>query len=326
MTMISVDIVIVGAGPIGLACGIELQKYGLNYLILEKGCLVNSIYNFPNDMTFFNSSARLEIDEIPFTSINPKPSKNEALEYYRRVVNYKKLNLSLFDEVLSINLLPSSFYEVITNKYKYYSKYVIICTGFFDTPKKLNIAGENLDKVTHYYRDSHQYAFQKTLIIGYNNSAVIAALEILKKGGDVSMSIRGKSFKDSVKYWLRPNIENQIRDGLIKVYFNSEVIQINKNNVILREGDKVFTLENDFVVAMTGYEPNFEFLKKNGIKIIDNEYKTPKYNKENMETDSLNMFLAGTVCGGLNTSAFYIENSLDHAKKIAQTIYFRNQL
>jgi thioredoxin reductase (NADPH) len=214
------DLIIIGGGPIGLACGLAAQKVGLSYLILEKGCLVNSIYNYPANMTFFSTSERLEIGDIPFVSNNPKPTRSEALEYYRRVTAHKKLNIKLFEAVLAVKPTSQTSYEIITKKHTYQSTHIVIASGFYDIPQRLGVKGEELPKVTHYYKEPHFYAFQKVLVIGANNSAVDAALETWRKGADVTLLVRGVGIGERVKYWAKPDIENRIMEGSIKAFFN----------------------------------------------------------------------------------------------------------
>jgi thioredoxin reductase (NADPH) len=313
------DVIIIGGGPIGLACGLEAQKQGLHYLILEKGPLVNSLYNYPTNMTFFSTSEKLEIDGIPFISKNPKPSKQEALEYYRRIASSNKLSINLFEQVESVKE-NDSIYQVLTQKGTYRTTHVIVATGFYDIPNKLNIHGEELEKVSHYYADPHYYAGLKTVVVGASNSAVDAALEIYRKGGEVTMVIRGEQIGERVKYWVRPDVINRIEEGSIAAYFNAELSEIRKDHVVIqsREGQK--TIENDFVLALTGYQPNLDFLKKMGIAISDDAKKIPQYNKETMETNKKGIFLAGVICGGMETHKWFIENSRIHAKMIVQEI------
>lgn len=315
----NLDIVIVGAGPIGIACALECKKRGWNYVVLEKGALTNSLFNYPKNMTFFSTSEKLEIDNIPFISNNPKPNRDEALEYYRRVVTSNKLNINLYEHVKSISKLDDVFH-ISTSKKEYKSKRVIISTGFYDIPKLLNIPGEDLAKVTHYYKEAHNYALQNVVVVGASNSAVDAALEIWRKGGHVTMVVRGESIGERVKYWVRPDIVNRIEEGSIKAYYNSEITKINKASVEVKTPDGLITLENDFVVALTGYLPNFEFLNTVGVTLSDKEKKTPFYNPETMETNIEGLYLAGVICGGKETHKWFIENSRIHAKQIANHI------
>jgi len=314
------DIIIIGGGPIGLACGLEAQKAGLSYLILEKGCLVNSLFNYPANMTFFSTSERLEIGDVPFVSNNAKPTRSEALEYYRRVTIHKKLNIRLFEAVLEVRSLQKETYEIITKKQTYETKNVVIASGFYDIPNKLGVKGEDLTKVTHYYTEPHFYAFQKVLVVGANNSAVDAALETWRKGADVTMVIRGEDVGERVKYWAKPDIENRIKEGSIKVFFNSEVKEIAEDSVIVKTPEGLVKIENDWVISMTGYQPNLDFLKKIGIELSADEIMKPQYNENSMETNLPNIYLAGVICGGMNTHSLFIENSRVHAERIIEKI------
>jgi thioredoxin reductase (NADPH) len=320
MNAIKYDVIIIGGGPIGLACGLEAQKANLSYLILEKGCLVNSLYNYPANMTFFSTSERLEIGDIPFVSNNAKPTRNEALEYYRRVAIHKKLNIKLFEAVLSVKSTTNKTYEIVTKKRTYEATHVVIASGFYDIPQKLGVKGEDLSKVTHYYKDPHFYAFQKVLVVGANNSAVDAALETWRKGADVTMVIRGEEIGERVKYWAKPDIENRIKEGSIKAFFKSEIAEITDNEVIVKTPEGLVTLENDWVISMTGYQPNLDFLRKIGIKLSEDEIMKPQYDENSMETNLKNIYLAGVICGGMNTHSLFIENSRVHAERIIQKI------
>ncbi|MCP9769579.1 YpdA family putative bacillithiol disulfide reductase [Lacihabitans sp. LS3-19] len=313
------DVVIIGGGPIGLACAIECQNAGLDYVILEKGCLVNSLYNYPTTMTFFSTSERLEIGGVPFVSISAKPTRSEALEYYRRVVQSKKLNIRLFEEVLSVEN-KDGVYLTNSSKTVYTSKYLILSTGFYDLPNKLRVEGEELQKVTHYYKDPHFYAFQKVLVVGSNNSAVDVALETWRKGAEVTMVIREPEIGKSVKYWVRPDIENRIIEGSIKAYFKSEISKITEKSVFVNTPNGEVEIENDWVLAMTGYQPNLPFLQKLGIQLSDDAQKKPEFDEETMETNLPNVFIAGVICGGMDTRSLFIENSRVHAEKIVKRI------
>ena len=314
------DVVIVGGGPIGIACGLEAEKKGLTYVILEKGCLVNSLYNYPVNMTFFSTSEKLELDEIPFISNNPKPRKAEALEYYRRIATSNHLNIRLFEKVVQVTSSEENEHEITTSKRTYSAKNVVIATSFYDIPNYLDIPGEDLPKVSHYYGDPHYYATQKTIVVGASNSAVDAALEIYRKGGDVTMIVRKPAIGERVKYWVKPDIDNRIDEGSIKAVFNAQIKEIKENEVIItsEKGDE--TLENDFVLLLTGYRPNFEFLKNIGIQLSDDGRKIPQYNPETMETNVPGIYLAGVVCGGMETHKWFIENSRIHASMIMENI------
>ena len=313
------DVLIVGAGPIGMACGIEAIKAGLSYIIVEKGALVNSLYNYPVFMTFFSTSQKLEIGGVPFVSINPKPNRNEAVEYYRRVAEKFSLSINLFEEVKDVEKKSEGDFHVRTSRRDYRVKNVVISTGFYDVPILMNVPGEGLPKVTHYYKDPHLYAFQNVVVIGANNSAIDAALETYRKGANVTLVIRGNEIGSYVKYWVRPDIENRIKEGAIKAYFNSEVTSIDEKTVSIKTPDGELVIENDFVIAMTGYRPDFEMLKKLGVQLDENS-NLPAYNAETMETNLAGLYLAGVVCGGMDTHKWFIENSRVHAEQIFAAI------
>ena len=315
-----VDVIIIGAGPIGLACSIEAKKKGLKSLILEKGVLVNSIYNYPQNMTFFSTSDKLEIGEVPFISQNPKPTRPEALEYYRRVCTSWNLDINLYETVKNINFQYKIF-NIETDKSNYESKNIIIATGFYDIPFPLNVKGENLSKVSHYYSEPHPYFGMNVAIVGAANSAVDAALETFRKGAkSVTMIIREKKIRENVKYWSKPDIENRIKEGSIKALFNSEIIEIQKEYIIVKKNKEKVKLKNDFVLAMTGYQPNFELLKSIGIKFNSDKYSSPCYNANTMESNVKGVYLAGVICGGYQTNKWFIENSRIHASQIINHI------
>ena len=323
------DVFIIGGGPIGLACGIAATKAGLNYIIVEKGALVNSLYNYPMYMRFFSTSERLEIGGVPFMSTNPKPGRQEALEYYFRVAQKFKLNIRLFEEVKEVyspstpserGITGTQEFEIVTSKATYKTKNIIVATGFYDIPTMLNIPGENLPKVSHYYKDPSYYSFQKIVIVGASNSAVDAALETWRKGAEVTMVVRQSEISHRVKYWVKPDIENRIKEGSIKTYFNSTVKEIRGKEVDIQTPEGVVTIENDFVLALTGYKPNFVFLKHLGIELSNDEKQCPVYNSETMETNVTGIYLAGVVCGGMDTHKWFIENSREHADIIINDI------
>jgi thioredoxin reductase (NADPH) len=313
------DIIIVGGGPIGLACALDASLNNLSYLILEKGCLVNSLYHYPQNMTFFSSSDRLEIGDIPFVTTLPKPKRSEALEYYRRIQQKFKLKINLFEEVTSIDKTEFGFHTQ-TVKDSYTSRYVIIATGFYDIPMQLNIPGEDLDKVKHYYDDPHYYVNQKVIVVGASNSSIDAALETFRKGADVTLVIRGKEISPRVKYWVKPDIENRIAAGEIRVLYNSTLSKVTQSHAYIHTPDAEVVLENDFVLALTGYQPNFKFLKSVGIHIGEESPCIPEHDPTTMETNVKGLYLAGVVCGGLNTHLWFIENSRIHAQQIITAI------
>ena len=314
------DLLIVGAGPIGVTCAIEAQKAGLKYVVIEKGVLVNSVYNFPTNMTFFSTSKKLEIGGIPFISHNEKPTQREALEYFRRVNEDWELNINFYEKVLTINKLGNEIFQIDTSKKTYQSKSVIVVTGFYDLPKRLNIPGGILPKVKHYYDDWHPYIGQKVVVVGAANSACDVALELYHKGAEVTMVVRKESISPRVKYWIKPNIENRIKEGSIAAFFNSNITEVKEGEITIETPDETVTLENDFVLAMTGYLPDYDFFKKIGMEFHDDEYETPIYNEETLETNVPNLYIAGVVNAGKHTSKYFIENTREHAAMILKDI------
>lgn len=314
-----IDVVIIGAGPIGIACALECKKRNWNYLVIEKGALTNSLFNYPLNMTFFSTSEKLEIDDIPFISNNPKPTRNEALEYYRRVATSNELNINLYEDVIAIEKVEN-YFKVTTSKSHYTAKKVIIATGFYDIPNLLNVPGEDLPKVFHYYKEAHPFTLQDIAVVGASNSSVDAALEIYRKGSNVTMIVRGESIGERVKYWVRPDIINRIEEGSIKAYFNSEIKNIKEDHILVETPDGEITLPNDYVIALTGYQPNFEFLEKAGVNFSEDERHIPNYNDKTMESNVEGLYLAGVICGGTETHKWFIENSRIHAKMIAEHI------
>jgi thioredoxin reductase (NADPH) len=319
------DIIIIGGGPIGLACGLEARKANLNYIIIERGTLVNSLYNYPVNMTFFSTSERLEIGGVPFVSNNAKPTRNEALEYYRRVAVSGNLSVKLFEEVLDVKK-AGNFFLVTTKKDNYTAANIIIATGFYDIPFLLNVKGEELAKVKHYYKDPHFYAFQKVLVAGAANSAVDVALETWRKGAEVTMVIKNNAISDRVKYWVKPDIDNRIAEGSIKAYLNSTIAEIREHEVDINTPGGLVTVENDWVLAMTGYQPDLKFLRKSGIDLSEDEVCKPTYSDTTYETNIEGIYLAGVICGGMNTHRLFIENSRIHAEKIVEHIRLKQKI
>ena len=313
------DLLIIGAGPIGLNCALEAKKNNLTYLIVEKGTIVNSLYHYPLYMRFFSTAEKLEIAEIPFITTAPKPGRQDALEYYQGIARQKDLSINLFEKVLNVRKNEEIF-EVETSKSRYSAKNVIISTGFYDLPNTMNIPGENLEKVKHYYTEPYPFAQQKIVVVGSSNSAVDAALETYRKGAEVTMIIRHSEISKSVKYWVKPDIESRILEGSIKAHFNAELTEIKENTVIFKdEKGELHEIENDFVLAMTGYLPDFDFLRNTGIR-LEGDFLNPYYNPETMETNIPNLYLAGVVCGGKDTHLWFIENSRIHANIIIKNI------
>lgn len=312
-------VIIIGAGPIGLATGIQLQRKNIPFLIIEKGCLVNSLFNYPVNMTFFSTSDRLEIGDVPFISHGTKPTRSEALEYYRRVSESFKLPIKLYESVESITGMDGNF-VVTTDKDTYNASKIVVATGFYGSANMMGVPGEELPKVKHYYDEPHAYAWQNVLVVGAGNSAVDVALECYRSGANVTMSVRYGEIKPTVKYWVKPDIENRIKFGDIEAYFNTELVEIREKEVVLDtpEGEKV--IPNDFVLAMTGYKPNYPLMEKLGIELTEDEKCKPVHKEDSLETNRKGMYVAGVVCGGLDTSKLFIENSRVHADQIADHI------
>ena len=312
-------VIIIGSGPIGLAAGIELKKRDIPFLIIEKGCLANSIFHYPTNMTFFSTSDRLEIGGVPFISHGDKPTRREALEYYKRVATSFELPAKLYESVQSITGDDGNF-TVTTDKDTYEASKVVIATGFYNQPKLMNVPGEDLPKVKHYYDEPHLYALQRVLVVGAANSAVDAALETFRSGAEVSMVVRDDKIDDRVKYWKKPDIENRIKEESITAYFNSEVAAIRPDEVDINTPEGTVTIGNDFVLAMTGYKPNFKLFEELGIELTDDASQMPVYDEQTQETSRKGVYVAGVICGGLDTNRWFIENARDHASKLAGDI------
>jgi thioredoxin reductase (NADPH) len=321
--MESFDAVIVGAGPTGLACGIELKRRGFSAVLLDKGCVVNSLYNYPTNMVFFTTPELLEIGDIPMTSLNEKPVRPEALKYYRRVADYYELDIRQYHRVERVSGEDGAFVAHALDAQgcpqEYAAKKAILATGYYDVPNLLNVPGEHLPKTIHYYKEAHPYYNSDVLVVGAKNSACIAALELWWTGARVSMVIRAGEIHRHVKYWIKPNIENRIKNGEIPAFFHSQVLEIGERSVRLAtpEGEK--EIKNDFVFAMTGYRPDTEFLAAHGIR-FDPQTHRPYTNPETLESDRKGMFLAGVLVAGMHTNEIFIENGRFHGKTIAQAI------
>lgn len=316
-------VIIIGAGPIGLATAIALKRKNIPSLIIEKGALVNSIFNYPVNMTFFSTSDKLEIGDVPFISHGTKPTRSEALEYYRRVAEHYKLSIKLYESVEKITG-EDLIFTVKTNKYIYSTEKVIVATGFYGKPNLMNIPGENLPKVKHYYDEPHPYAWQDIIVAGGGNSAVDVALETWRCNANVTMVVKYDTIKPSVKYWVKPDIENRIKEGSIKAYYNSELKEIRENEADILTPKGLITIPNDFVLAMTGYTPNYSLMSILNIPLTEDEYKMPIYDPATLETDRKGIYVAGVVCGGMDTSSLFIENSRVHADHISTHI--QNQI
>ena len=313
------DLIIVGAGPIGMTVGIEATKAGLKYLIIEKGMLVNTVFHFPTNMTFFSTSKLLEIGEVPFIAHGDKPTRREALEYFRRVNEQWQLNIRFYEQVEQITGTDNNF-SVLTDRTSYRARKVVVATGFYDHPHLMGVPGENLAKVRHYYTEPHPYVGQRVAVIGAANSACDVALELFHKGAEVTMVIREPEISERVKYWIRPNIINRIEEGSIRALFNSHLVEIRPHEILIRTPRGEEVLENDFVLAMTGYEPDFELLGRFGIEWETDGERTLKYDPATHESTVPGIYVAGVVCGGMKTNKFFIENAKDHAEKIVGSI------
>jgi thioredoxin reductase (NADPH) len=317
------DVIIVGAGPTGLACGIELQKRGIRPVLFDKGCVVNSIYHYPINLVFFTTPELLEIGDIPMTSLNEKPGRTEALKYYRRVADLYKLDIHQYERVLDFDGKDGNF-TVRTETsdgvaHSYRARKIILASGYYDIPNKLDVPGEELPKVIHYYREAHPYYNQDVLIVGAKNSACIGALELFWTGARVTMVIRGGHIHHNVKYWIKPNIENRIKNGEVASYFHSTVKEIRPHHVVLNTPDGEVTINNDYVFAMTGYRPDFEFMASHGIH-LDPVTSKPVTDTVTLESERAGVYLAGVIVAGTHTNEIFIENGRFHGKQIADAI------
>jgi thioredoxin reductase (NADPH) len=319
----SFDVVVVGAGPTGLACAIELQQRGLETVLVEKGCVVNSIYHYPTNMTFFTTPELLEIGSIPMTSLNDKPTRTEALKYYRRVADHYQLDIRQYERVDRIAGGDNAFQVFTTDRLEvshvYQARKIVLATGYYDVPNMLDVPGEELDKVLHYYKEAHPYYNHDVAVIGAKNSAAIAALELWWTGARVTLIHRGPGISDSVKYWIKPNIENRIKNGEIRAYFHSRVVEIRKDSIRIATPEGEVTLKNDFVFALIGYRPDLAFLNSTGI-VLEPATLKPRTNPETLESDRAGIYLAGVIVAGMHTNEIFIENGRLHGCLIAQSI------
>jgi len=313
------DTVVVGAGPVGLACAIELKRIGHRVVVMDKGALVNSLIGYPTNMEFFSTPELLEIGGYPFATRNYKPRREEALDYYRRVAFREDLPLALHETVVDLRGSQPAF-TLVTDKRTVACSQVVLAIGFFDIPNRLDVPGGGMDKVVHYYKEPYAYTGRDVLIVGAKNSAAKAALDCLRNGARVSMVVRGDDIGESVKYWIRPDLKNRIAEGAITATFNSGVERIEEKSVTIRTPDGLRTIANDVVLAMTGYRPDFALLERLGVTFHADAARTPIYNDQTMETERPGLFVAGTVCGGLWTSRWFIENGRFHAEAIANSL------
>jgi len=319
----SFDALVVGAGPTGLACGIELQQRGVKALLVEKGCVVNSLYHYPTNMTFFTTPELLEIGNLPMTSLNEKPNRTEALKYYRRVADHYHLDIRQYERVHRIGGEDRAFQVFTTDRlgcqHVYQARKIVLATGYYDVPNRLNVPGEDLSKVLHYYKEPHPYYNHDVAVIGAKNSAAIAALELWWTGARVTLIHRGGKISDSVKYWIKPNIENRIKNGEIRSYFHSRVVEIQADCLRIDTAEGEIALKNDFVFALIGYQPDLQFLNSTGIT-LEAETLRPRTNPGTLESERSGIYLAGVIVAGMHTNEIFIENGRFHGQLIAQSI------
>jgi thioredoxin reductase (NADPH) len=313
------DVLIIGAGPVGLACAIEAKREGLDACVIEKGALVNSLVGYPSNMEFFSTPELIEIGGYPFPVQGYKPTREEAIEYYRGVAQREAMDIRLYERVFEVRGSRGDF-AVVTSRDAHAARNIVVSTGFFDQPNLMNVPGENLPKVTHYYREPYPYVRQKVAIIGAKNSAAKAALDCYRHGAQVTMIVRSHVLSDKIKYWIKPDLENRIKDGSIKVLFNTAVQEIRESSIIVATPEGIREIENDWVLATTGYHPDFEFLEAIGLEFKDDGVRTPSYDEATFETTRAGIYIAGTVCGGYQTSRWFIENGRFHARQIAKHI------
>lgn len=316
------DVIIVGGGPCGLAAAIALKKKGKNPLIIEKGNIVNAIYNYPTHQTFFSSSEKLAIGDVPFITENHKPKRNQALVYYREVVKREKLRINKFEKVMEIVKKSESFFEVTTDKGRYTSENIVIATGYYDNPNFMGIPGEALDKVSHYFKEAHPFFDMDVAVIGGKNSSVDAGIELEKAGARVTVLYRGAEYSPSIKPWVLPEFEALVKSGAVNMVFNAEVKEVTVDSIIYEHEGETVKLKNDYVFAMTGYRPDHNFLKKMGVK-IEAETGRPYFNPETMETNVPGIFIAGVIAAGNNANEIFIENGRFHGGQIADAISSR---
>jgi bacillithiol disulfide reductase len=317
------DVLVVGAGPTGLACAIEAQKAGLRTVLIDKGCLCNSIFHYPSGMTFFTTPELLEIGDIPFPSSNQKPNRNEALEYYRKVAEHYRLALRQYQTVTSLLGQDGDFHVTTVDQFSrrklYCARKLILATGYYDLPNYLEVPGENLPKVLHYYHDPHPYFDQKVLVVGGKNSAAIAALDLWRHGAQVTLVHRGEAMHHHVKYWILPDINNRVKNGEVAAYFSSSVTRITEDSVELVTPQGTVKLENDYVFALTGYHPDFDFLSAAGVR-MEGLDRLPVCDPQSLESNVPGLYLAGVIVAGMRTNEIFIENGRFHGRQIAQDI------
>lgn len=316
--MIRKDAIVVGGGPCGLSAAIELKQMGLDVLVIEKGNIVNSIYNYPTHQTFFSSSIKLSIGDIPFITAIDKPQRNDALVYYRKVAELKEIAIRSYEKVVDVQRKSEGFH-VVTENGDYFARNVVIATGYYDNPNRLGVAGENLPNVFHYFKEAHPFFGKKVVVIGGKNSSVDAALELERAGASVTVVYRGSEYSPSIKPWILPGFDSLVRAGEIDMHFNARVVEITASSVTIEQQGKTFVVENDYVFAMIGYHPDYTFLRNIGIT-IDQESGRPTFNEETMETNVEGLFIAGVIAAGNNANEIFIENGKFHGGMIARAI------
>jgi thioredoxin reductase (NADPH) len=324
MDEIFYDVLVIGAGPTGLACAIDAQRAGFSVVIVDKGCLCNSLFHYPSNMTFFTTPELLEIGSMPFSSPNQKPNRNEALEYYRKVAEHYRLNVLQYHTVDGILGMDGDFTVETTDRFRrkraLRARKLIVATGYYDLPNYLGIPGEELSKVEHYYNEPHPYFGLNVLVIGGKNSAAIAALDLWRHGAQVTLVHRGAELHRHIKYWIKPDIENRIKNGEVTAYFESTVAGITEDAVTLETPSGEVTLKNDFVFALTGYHPDFDFLEQLGVRLDEANDRCPACNPDTLESNVPGLYLAGVIVAGERTNEIFIENGRFHGKLIADSL------
>ncbi len=313
------DVLVIGGGPVGLACAIEADRAGMSSVVVEKGALVNSIVGYPANMEFFSTPDLIEIGGYPFPVRGYKPLREEAIEYYRGVMERAAIDVRLYERVLDVRGERGNF-SVITTREQHRARHVVVSTGFFDLANLMNVPGEDLPKVTHYYKEPYQYVRQKVAVIGARNSAAKAALDCYRHGAEVTLVVRTSALSKKIKYWIKPDLENRIKEGTIRAYFNTVVETIRESSIVLRTPDGTREIENHWVLALTGYHPDFALLESLGVRLADDGYRTPIYDPTTFETTRPGVYIAGTVCGGYRTGRWFIENGRFHAQQIVKDI------
>jgi|SRR5215204_1413678 len=313
------DLIVIGAGPVGLACAIEAQREGLDAIVIDKGALVNSIIGYPTNMEFFSTPELIEIGGHPFPIPHYKPTREDAIEYYRTVAAREKLDLHLYETVTAVQGSRGDFL-VTTSRGDHRGRNIVLCTGFFDQVNRLAVPGEDLPKVTHYYKEPYPYVRQRVAVIGARNSAAKAALDCYRHGAEVTIIVRSGVLSDKIKYWIKPDLENRIKEGSIRAFFNTSVQGITATSLLLGTPDGAKEIANDWVLALTGYHPDYPLLERFGVTFQDDRFRTPVFDETTFETENRGVYLAGTVCGGYQTGRWFIENGRFHATQIAKHI------